>query len=67
VTSIAAPDELKRQLRIALFRVARADEWAHVREGLMLRDIIPVDDESPYTALLHYETEACELGYPELR
>jgi ABC-type phosphate/phosphonate transport system substrate-binding protein len=26
VTSIAAPDELKRQLRIALFRVARADE-----------------------------------------
>ena len=42
-------------------------KWSHVREGLMLRDIVPVDDETPYAALLNYETEARELGYPELR
>lgn len=67
VTSVGASAELKQQLRNALFRVARTDEWSHVREGLMLRDIVPVDDDTSYAALLHYETEARELGYPELR
>ena len=67
MTSVSAPAELKQQLRNALFRVARTDEWSHVREGLMLRDIVPVDHETSYAALLNYETEARELGYPELR
>ena len=47
-------------------RVARAEEWAGVRAGL-LEDIVPIDDESPYEELLRYETEARALGYPELQ
>lgn len=66
VTSVRAPDELKEQLRKALFRVAQAEEWSQVREGLMLQDIVPISDEAAYAALLAYETEARELGYPEL-
>jgi ABC-type phosphate/phosphonate transport system substrate-binding protein len=66
VTSIHAPDDLKEQLRLALSKVAQGAEWLHVREGLMLRDIVPISDEASYAALLTYETEARALGYPEL-
>jgi ABC-type phosphate/phosphonate transport system substrate-binding protein len=67
VTSIRAPDALKEQLRAALLRVAQAEEWSGVREGLLLRDIVPIRDEGAYAVLLAYEAEARELGYPELR
>jgi ABC-type phosphate/phosphonate transport system substrate-binding protein len=67
VTSVQAPAELKEALRTALFRVARAEEWAGVRAGLLLRDIVPIEDERPYEDLLRYEHDARALGYPELR
>lgn len=67
VTTSRAPVELKAALRKALFRVARAEEWAGVRAGLLLQDIVPIDDKSPYEELLRYETEARALGYPELQ
>ena len=35
--------------------------------GLLLQDIVPIDDRSPYEELLRYETEARALGYPELQ
>jgi ABC-type phosphate/phosphonate transport system substrate-binding protein len=65
VTSSSAPDGLKQRLREALFAVARADQWADVRAGLMLRDIVPIDWAS-YQVQLTYEHEAKDLGYPEL-
>jgi ABC-type phosphate/phosphonate transport system substrate-binding protein len=67
VTTVRAPAELKQALRKALFRVGTAEEWASVRAGLLLRDIVPTEDESPYEGLLRYETEARALGYPELQ
>jgi hypothetical protein len=38
-----------------------------VRSGLMLRDIVPIDGQLAYEDLLRYESEARELGYPELQ
>jgi hypothetical protein len=67
VTSAGAGAELKEALRKALFRVAQADEWSHVRAGVTLQDIVPVGDASAYENLLRYEYEARALGYPELR
>jgi ABC-type phosphate/phosphonate transport system substrate-binding protein len=67
VTTFRAPAELKVALRKALFRVARAEEWAGVRAALLLEDIVPIGDESPYEELLRYETEARALAYPELQ
>jgi ABC-type phosphate/phosphonate transport system substrate-binding protein len=67
VTTVEAPADLKDVLRKALFRVARAEEWAGVRSGLLLQDIVPIEDESHYADLMRYESEARELGYPELR
>jgi ABC-type phosphate/phosphonate transport system substrate-binding protein len=67
VTTVQAPADLKDALRKALFRVARAEEWAGVRAGLMQQDIVPIDDELPYEELLRYESEARALGYPELQ
>jgi hypothetical protein len=64
---VGAGAELTEALRRALFRVARADEWAQVRAGLMLQDIVPISDESVYENLLRYEYEARMLGYPELQ
>jgi ABC-type phosphate/phosphonate transport system substrate-binding protein len=66
VTTRSAPPELEKALREALVRVARAGEWADVRAGLLLKDIVP-PDQSAYVNLLKYETEARDLGYPELR
>jgi ABC-type phosphate/phosphonate transport system substrate-binding protein len=67
VTSGAASPALRASLLEALLRVARAKEWANVRAGLLLKDIMPITDQSPYADLMKYETEAAELGYPELR
>jgi len=67
VTTVRAPSDLKDALRKALFRVARAEEWSDARAGLLLRDIVPIDDETPYENLLRYESEARALGYPELQ
>jgi ABC-type phosphate/phosphonate transport system substrate-binding protein len=67
VTTVQQPAELKEALRKALFRVARAEKWASVRAGLLLQDIVPVEDESPYADLLRYENEARALGYPQLQ
>jgi ABC-type phosphate/phosphonate transport system substrate-binding protein len=66
VTSRYAPAELQEVLRAALLRVARAAQWADVRAGLLLRDIVPIQDPLPYANLLRYESEARALGYPEL-
>jgi ABC-type phosphate/phosphonate transport system substrate-binding protein len=66
VTSVAVPAALKACVRAALFEVARAPEWAQVRNGLMLRDIVAVD-QARYAVQLAYQQEAAELGYPELR
>ncbi|MDX2201309.1 MAG: PhnD/SsuA/transferrin family substrate-binding protein [Hyphomicrobiaceae bacterium] len=67
VTAAGAPPALQEALRTALLRVARAAEWASVREGLLLKDIVPIADASAYADLLDYETQARALGYPELR
>ena len=65
VTSRSAPEALQRLLRDALSAVARSEEWSAARAGLMLRDIVPIDEAS-YTVQLRYEQEARALGYPEL-
>jgi len=53
-------------LRAALRNVARSDEWAQARSGLMLQDIVPVELES-YDVQLQYEREARASGYSELK
>jgi ABC-type phosphate/phosphonate transport system substrate-binding protein len=65
VTSSSTPADLIACLRTALAKVARADEWADARAGLMLRDIVPIDIEA-YAGQLQLESEAASLGYPEL-
>jgi ABC-type phosphate/phosphonate transport system substrate-binding protein len=65
VTSRATPDDVKACLQVALGNVARSPEWADVRAGLMLRNIVPVAP-AIYATQLAYEREAAELGYPEL-
>jgi ABC-type phosphate/phosphonate transport system substrate-binding protein len=67
VTTCAAPADLREVLRKALLRVARSEEWSDARAGLLLRDIVPIDDEAPYENLMTYESEARALGYPELQ
>ena len=66
VTSSATESATTACLRRALRRVATAPEWADLRAALLLRDIVTVD-EAAYTAVLDYEREATERGYPELR
>jgi ABC-type phosphate/phosphonate transport system substrate-binding protein len=65
VTSSRTPEDIVMLLREALFSVARSEEWASARAGLMLRDILPSDHAS-YEVQLRYEQEAKSLGYPEL-
>jgi ABC-type phosphate/phosphonate transport system substrate-binding protein len=65
VTSSSTPKDLEQCLREALFAVARSEQWASVRAGLMLRDIVPIDP-ADYQIQLRYEQEARDLGYPEL-
>jgi len=66
VTSPATPPDRRAQLRAALLAVARSPEWKEARVDLMLKDIVPIEPES-YAVQLHYEREAAELGYPELK
>jgi ABC-type phosphate/phosphonate transport system substrate-binding protein len=65
VTSSYTPIDIVAILREALFAVARCEEWAGARVGLMLRDVLPADPAS-YEIQLRYEQEAKSLGYPEL-
>jgi ABC-type phosphate/phosphonate transport system substrate-binding protein len=67
VTSASAPAIVQETLRNSLFRLARADQWADVRAGLMLQDIVPIADPLVYEDLLRYEREALALGYPDLK
>jgi hypothetical protein len=53
-------------LRQALRNVARSDEWAQARAGLMLQDIVPVELAS-YGVQLQFEREARASGYSELK
>ena len=66
VTSASTPTDLRAPLQDALFAIARKPEWAGVRAGLMLRDIVPIAPDA-YGVQLRYEREAAELGYPELK
>lgn len=66
VTSAATRPETVDRLRAALQRVGRAPEWASVRAGLMLEDIL-APDLAAYGRLLDYERQAADLGYPALR
>jgi ABC-type phosphate/phosphonate transport system substrate-binding protein len=65
VTSSSASEDLRQSLREALFAVARSEQWASMRAGLMLRDIVPIDP-AQYQIQLTYEQEAKGLRYPEL-
>ncbi len=65
VTSAATPPETVDILRTALRRLARDKQFASVREGLLIRDIVDVPAER-YRALLEYERQAMQLGYVEL-
>ena len=66
VTSVETPAPLQDALRAALRNVARSDEWAQARAGLMLQDIVPIELES-YGVQLQYEREAQASGYAELK
>lgn len=66
VTSAATRPGMVDRLRAALQRVAKAPEWASVRAGLMLKDIL-APDLAAYARLLDYERQAADLGYPALR
>ncbi len=65
VTAAATPEATVALLQAALFRVARAPEWAAVRAGLLLADILP-PDPAAYAVQLAHTREAAELGYPVL-
>jgi ABC-type phosphate/phosphonate transport system substrate-binding protein len=62
VTSVATPPDLREHLGAALRRVAQAPDWAQVREGLLLRDIVPPAPDE-YAVLCRYEAESVDLGY----
>jgi ABC-type phosphate/phosphonate transport system substrate-binding protein len=65
VTAAATDPAAVEGLRRALRAVATAPRWADVRAGLMLRDIVAIEDDR-YDRLLEYEQESTELGYPNL-
>jgi ABC-type phosphate/phosphonate transport system substrate-binding protein len=65
VTSSSTPETMVGILREALIAVARSEEWAVARAGLMLRDVLPAEP-ADYEVQLRYEQEAKGLGYPEL-
>ena len=66
VTSASTRPETVDRLRSALQRVGRAPEWASVRSGLMLKDIL-APDLAAYGRLMDFERQAADLGYPALR
>jgi ABC-type phosphate/phosphonate transport system substrate-binding protein len=65
VTSVATPPATVRSLRKALDILAHDARYEAERGGLLLTDIMEVPDTA-YRALLDYEREAGELGYPAL-
>jgi ABC-type phosphate/phosphonate transport system substrate-binding protein len=65
VTAAATDPATKIALTEALRRVATAPEWAPVRAGLMLRDIV-LADRADYQVPCRYASEAAALGYPVL-
>ncbi len=65
-TSMATAPATVDRLRAALQRVGRSPEWATVRAGLMLADIV-APDLAAYAKLLDYERDAVARGYPALK
>ena len=65
VTSIATPPETVQVLRAALCTLVREGQYAAVRSGLMLTDIVDLPDAA-YRGLLDYEREAAAFGYPAI-
>jgi hypothetical protein len=65
-SSIETPAPPQDALRQALRNVARSDESAEERSGLMLQDIVPTELAS-YRVQLQYQREAHASGYSELK
>ena len=57
---------MKATLARALRRVATTPEWAPVRAGMLLLDIVS-PDQVDYRTPCHYADEAATPGYPRLR
>jgi ABC-type phosphate/phosphonate transport system substrate-binding protein len=66
VTAAATDPAVKATLARALRRVATEAEWAPVRAGMLLLDIVP-PDQVDYRIPCRYADEASALGYPRLR
>jgi ABC-type phosphate/phosphonate transport system substrate-binding protein len=65
VTAAATDPVMKAALAQALRRVATEPEWAHVRAGMLLLDVVP-PDQVDYQTPCRYATEAAALGYSRL-
>jgi ABC-type phosphate/phosphonate transport system substrate-binding protein len=65
VTAAATDPVMKTALAQALRRVATEPEWAPVRAGMLLLDVVP-PDQVDYQTPCRYATEAAALGYPRL-
>jgi ABC-type phosphate/phosphonate transport system substrate-binding protein len=66
VTAAATDPAMQTALAEALRRVASAPEWAAVRAGMMLLDVVP-PSQVDYQVPCRYAAEAAALGYPILR
>lgn len=66
VTSVATAPAVVAALRTALQRVARGAEWAGVRAGLMLRDVVGAGAVD-YGLQGAYARQAAAMGYGVLR
>lgn len=65
ITSSATPEDQAQRLQAALFRLAADPARRSVMDGLRLK-AITMPDPAAYAALLDYERQAADLGYPEL-
>lgn len=65
ITSSATSEDDAMRLQAALFRLAADPARRSVMDGLRLK-AITMADPAAYAALLDYERQAAELGYPEL-
>ena len=65
VTAAATDPVMEAALAQALRRVATEPEWASVRAGMLLLDVVP-PDQVDYQTPCRYATEAAALGYPHL-
>jgi ABC-type phosphate/phosphonate transport system substrate-binding protein len=66
VTSVETGAATRAALAEALRRVGTMPEWAAVRTGLMLLEIVP-PSEVDYQVPCRYAAEAATLGYPTLQ